>query len=104
MKTIARILAPIIFALGLGSCAEISYKHCNFRGYNASILKNALGTHLRLEDKEDLFLYALDREGDGQYEKIELANLPKGHELFKYVEPDSLNAARDYIMEHGEDR
>ena len=113
MKTIAKILFPVILAIGLGSCVGPSSENINkYMEKDGLIVKtwvDGMGRHLRIDYKEgessyERYLHAMDwkeREGtfDGRFDEVTLRNVPKGDLLEKYVNLDSLNGLYKEVIE-----
>lgn len=118
MKKLVALLSIPLIALTFNSCRDTNKDFCKYLdkdNFSIQSSKARGGNSLKITEKGAMnFIYgpsitALDNfpaykngnAGDGRFDVITLNLVPKGHELEKYANLDSINKLYDEVKESG---
>ena len=112
-KTLRKLVGGIALVgslAGAGCGEKIDYmgKEAIIGGYHISITNGHLGGHIIVRESNDTtfkgpFLTAWDNNRDGRLDEINLKHLPKGHQIEKYANLDSLESLWKRVVKEGRD-
>lgn len=92
---LARVMIPLLVTCSAEKNLPENIEG-TFRGYKARIVYNGMGRHINIFSAEGGRVSGTDLENNGQIDRINIV-VPRGHNLIKYANPDSLERAHDEL-------